>query len=221
MTGKKPWRWLEKCCSRNLTTLKLYICQVCPCVALVATPGRSSTLVSTLARSIALVAAPGRSSALVATPGRSSALIATPGHSSALLATSGQSSALVSYSYAHVASSASHYTPANNISDNLSDNLDILLPIHCLTRLRSTWRDVCMLSLWLCTRPFWTMYLCLGIYLLTRDGNNAKAAAKLRALVQAAFKQEPHNPALWLRLSLPFTRLAGEPHSSGNVVLCC
>lgn len=58
----------------------------------------------------------------------------------------------------------------------------------------------------------------VGIHLLTRDGDSNKAADTLRRLVQAALKQEPHNPALWLRLSQPYTRLAGMPpgHSSAT-----
>ena len=48
-----------------------------------------------------------------------------------------------------------------------------------------------------------------GLHLLTRQGNGAKSVANLKALVQAAVQQEPHNPALWLRLSQLYTRLAG------------
>ena len=50
-----------------------------------------------------------------------------------------------------------------------------------------------------------------GIYLLAREGSNAAAAAKLTALLQALERQEPRNPALWLRLAQPYARLAGTP----------
>ena len=48
-----------------------------------------------------------------------------------------------------------------------------------------------------------------GIYLLAREGSNTAAAAKLKALLQALERQEPRNPALWLRLAQPYARLAG------------
>lgn len=53
--------------------------------------------------------------------------------------------------------------------------------------------------------------LAAGVYLLAREGSNAVAAAKLRALLQALERQEPRNPALWLRLAQPYARLAGTP----------
>lgn len=60
----------------------------------------------------------------------------------------------------------------------------------------------------------------IGIYLLTRDGDNDKAAARLKDLLQAALKQEPHNPAMWLRLSQPYTRLAGMALTSHMYKKC-
>lgn len=48
-----------------------------------------------------------------------------------------------------------------------------------------------------------------GLHLLAREGNNAAATAKLKALSQAVERQEPRNPALWLRLAQPYARLAG------------
>ena len=48
-----------------------------------------------------------------------------------------------------------------------------------------------------------------GVHLLAREGSNAAAAAKLKALLQALERQEPRNPALWLRLAQPYARLAG------------
>lgn len=49
-----------------------------------------------------------------------------------------------------------------------------------------------------------------GVHLLAREGSNAAAAAKLKALLQALEKQEPRNPALWLRFAQPYARLAGD-----------
>ena len=59
-------------------------------------------------------------------------------------------------------------------------------------------------------KSFCVMYTA-GIYLLAREGSNAAAAAKLKALLQALERQEPRNPALWLRLAQPYARLAGIP----------
>lgn len=58
-----------------------------------------------------------------------------------------------------------------------------------------------------------SMLCAAGIYLLAREGSNAAAAAKLKALLQALERQEPRNPALWLRLAQPYARLAGTSSS--------
>ena len=59
-----------------------------------------------------------------------------------------------------------------------------------------------------------------GIQLLAREGDNKGAAVQLKALVKAVERQEPRNPALWLKLAQPYARLAGTAVQTFGIQQC-